>query len=984
MSKPAIVQQIEAIIGRALEVQPDIQGFFKNTYPPSYHEVMTLPWEMSRSYHQHTAFTRGDELIGLNLFQSEVTQAQLAELLKLELPYLQTLNLARNKIKELQIPKSWNNLQVLIAYHNKSLHTLRFRHPAPNMWRLEAAYCDLKKLELPKATPDQDSQLVYADLDGNVQLEKVAIECSYAHLIALHIRGTGLKKLAIKFPMPKVESLMLNDNKQLKFLDFSLATPEPANEPNPHLGNLHTLNLKNNQLSQVPIDLIFYDDEGKPIIGPNHDGAGIHLPNLLGLFLGNNPFSEELRLKVAAIDSDQNHLEIYRAYLKQRLAGVGENLECKVLFIGDGKAGKSSMVERLKGNTPNEEWDSTHGIILHPMDLPDPNSNSEAEKGPVYKLNLWDFGGQDVYHSTHRLFMQSNSVYMLVWSTETEESDCISHEIQDDQGRTIIREYTNRKLLYWLSYAKELGQKSPMLIAKTYRENDPPFQQGTLTELLDKFQGAFEPEATLLEVDSLDENPNQNGFPELTQALYQRVHHLKSEKGGSIALPVLAIRDHLRGLQKNKIKWIEYEAYEQEATKLGVDDPQWELQTWLTQTGVVFYRKGLMNDRIILDQAWAIDAIYTFLRRDNWMLDNLRRTGGFFTGKMASVAWSQKYPHLEIHELFIDFMTGCYLCFELEDEAQPDGFEHRMFLAPQHASDIRPEGFDDVFAQECGEYHISLTFLPDGVMQALICKAAYLRDRKSAMYRHGIRLKEISENGSVQFVSIEALTTQHTLRIQFTAASFPLLKRVRNELMGLLDELEAESFVVGDQAFDSWEDFEASTGVTELGQELRAADQTLDRDIKTPLSEAERTIHNQLDNPDSPIQIDLPAKPTDISKAEQEILELIDQKIHHLRKERVKKSDPSQKSSILEEISRLKSDKHNINQGTPPYFELEKITISLPEDELEIWEMIIGKAFNLRKDQIKSSDSGQLFSIDQELKDLKAQRQEILDEFDQL
>ncbi len=37
---------------------------------------------------------------------------------------------------------------------------------------------------------------------------------------------------------------------------------------------------------------------------------------------------------------------------------------------------------------------------------------------------------------------------------------------------------------------------------------------------------------------------------------------------------------------------------------------------YLSNAGVVFYRQGLFNDQIILDQAWALDAVYAAFDRE--------------------------------------------------------------------------------------------------------------------------------------------------------------------------------------------------------------------------------------------------------------------------------------------------------------------------------------------------------------------------------
>ena len=59
----------------------------------------------------------------------------------------------------------------------------------------------------------------------------------------------------------------------------------------------------------------------------------------------------------------------------------------------------------------------------------------------------------------------------------------------------------------------------------------------------------------------------------------------------------------------------------------GVSDPE-ALLDFLHHNGVVFYRPGLFGDRIVLDQNWALEAIYALFDRKK-ILPLLRGYGRF-------------------------------------------------------------------------------------------------------------------------------------------------------------------------------------------------------------------------------------------------------------------------------------------------------------------------------------------------------------------
>ena len=80
-------------------------------------------------------------------------------------------------------------------------------------------------------------------------------------------------------------------------------------------------------------------------------------------------------------------------------------------------------------------------------------------------LHVWDFGGQQIYHTTHQFFMTRRSLYLLVWNARGD----------TDQGR----------LDHWLRKIQVLAPGSPVLLVATHCDERPP-------ELnLDRFRAAY-------------------------------------------------------------------------------------------------------------------------------------------------------------------------------------------------------------------------------------------------------------------------------------------------------------------------------------------------------------------------------------------------------------------------------------------------------------------------------------------------------------
>ena len=83
--------------------------------------------------------------------------------------------------------------------------------------------------------------------------------------------------------------------------------------------------------------------------------------------------------------------------------------EAKLILIGRGGAGKTSLVKRLVENQFEPGEKKTEGIQITQWSI------RLLDKEDV-SLNVWDFGGQEIMHSTHQFFLTQRSVYLLVIS----------------------------------------------------------------------------------------------------------------------------------------------------------------------------------------------------------------------------------------------------------------------------------------------------------------------------------------------------------------------------------------------------------------------------------------------------------------------------------------------------------------------------------------------------------------------------------------
>ena len=448
-------------------------------------------------------------------------------------------------------------------------------------------------------------------------------------------------------------------------------------------------------------------------------------------------------------------------FAQRKIGELQPNNECKVLLIGNGKAGKTAIVNRIVNDEFNPKWDSTHGIALYPKEFKE------------YLLNLWDFGGQDIYHSTHRLFMQKNAVYILAWSVETEEEYTV-HEITFSDGMKEKKRYKNYDLRYWLEYAKHLGDGSPMNVVQTKVGKDKKVDK---SELGSAYKEAFKPSIAFHAVESSEDDSFVNGYEDLMESIYSQVKAIK--KGNTtLAEPLHRIREYLRNKQKAGEKLLDHEEYMKVAREFGVQKPQEMLETWLFRSGVVYYRPNKFGGNIILDQGWAIEAIYTLFDRSKKIPYDIEKKKGVFTGVFLQEVWQPKYADEDTHRLFVDFMKSCDLCFEIDMGKERPSFQERVFMAPQLVQEDKP-ALIEVFweTQDFLYYRFSDDFIHEGVIHSFISKTAYLA-KFIDIWRIGIQIQENDQSACIEAGKNEIL-------VRVTKNGRPLLQKIRSLLREL-------------------------------------------------------------------------------------------------------------------------------------------------------------------------------------------------------
>jgi internalin A len=234
--------------------------------------------------------------------------------------------------------------------------------------------------------------------------------CQLTNLSTLYLTDNQLTTLPSEIcQLTNLSVLNLGDN-QLTTLPSEIG----------QLTNLNELDLYNTQLTTLPPELL-------------------RLTQLRTLELRAN----ELPIPLEILSNDPaTILNHYFQFEKEQKKPLNE---AKLLVVGQSNVGKTSLVKRLIEGVFNQHERKTEGIQIQPWQLP--------VKEQTIRLNVWDFGGQEIMHATHQFFLTKRSLYLLVLNARQDEDE--------------------NRLEYWLKIIQSFGGTSPIIIVGNQVDQQP-------------------------------------------------------------------------------------------------------------------------------------------------------------------------------------------------------------------------------------------------------------------------------------------------------------------------------------------------------------------------------------------------------------------------------------------------------------------------------------------------------------------------------
>ncbi|WP_353569897.1 COR domain-containing protein, partial [Candidatus Albibeggiatoa sp. nov. BB20] len=435
-----------------------------------------------------------------------------------------------------------------------------------------------------------------------------------------------------------------------------------------------------------------------------------YLPNNLRISLRANPLIRpSLEITEQGIPAIRKYFEAGQRY------GFYSNNEIKLILVGNSRAGKTSIRRRLLGQDFNEQEQSTHGIQFDTFEL-------AIENDVKVTVKLWDFGGQDLFHATHRFFLTERALYLVVWDVENEETTTPQQPFNEFD--------INHTVDYWLDNIKSFASHSPIIVVQNKIDEAGERELSNQSSLRQEYPH-------IQHFRHVSAKTNQ-GIDYLRKSIQELIQQSKGEEYNLIGYEIpnnwYKVRESLINTYYKK-KYINYDKYWNLCRRQGLSKKEAEiLCCFLHDTATIFYFGDIEQSKkiIITNPIWAVEQLYEILK--------LADKKGEFTktaidGKLTDFSESEKLR-------FIDLLKRFELIF-----AHPT--EKDRFIAPQCLVEQKPKLLKEVWQYKQQHPHIiyQYNYIHSSIMVRFLSQFGHLA---LDWWRYGILIKQCESMALVE------------------------------------------------------------------------------------------------------------------------------------------------------------------------------------------------------------------------------------------
>ncbi len=639
-----------------------------------------------------------ENLANLEVLDISCTQVSNLQPIR-NLTNLKSLHIFQTEVKDLTPLKNLTNLEYLLIFHTQisDLNPIESLTNLREIYAREAPIFSLKPLKNLTNIEllDLNHTKVYdlEPLKNLIKLESLELTETYiddlsplenlTNLKHLVLSGTEVSDLSplkniIKLKTLQLESIPIEDLTPLQNMtelrSITVWNTQVSDlYPLSSMINLEYLNCERNQIKSIaPLQNLL--NLSRLNIGENQISDLSPLKKLLEKGFQINDYLDGISVNGCPLTNppqfivEQGNEAILSYWYDLETKKSQTNNQTKLIFIGNSRAGKTSLWQFLKDKIYNEQADSTHGIKTEIWDT-EPLGTEDNQN---LAAHIWDFGGQEYYHATHRLFLADNAVYVLVWENASNKQGTRLEKFKlDDDPNGEIEEVALEHFpaSYWLDNIRYFGgAHCPVLIVQNkvdFKEDFSPHTEG-VSETADCFHLSIKNAFARLNTGKTDYD-----FEKFKETLLDLLR--KNATAFKLVKYYAQVREALEVLAKDT-EYIPVSELKNIALRFDETPDLENLLAYLksfTNTVLYFPQNEVLKDRLYLNPTHISRDIYKILNK------TVRDNKGKFD--ITHIKTRLNLTDNQEAERFLALMHEFDLIFEKQDEKR-----EREFIAPQY------------------------------------------------------------------------------------------------------------------------------------------------------------------------------------------------------------------------------------------------------------------------------------------------------------
>jgi small GTP-binding protein len=530
------------------------------------------------------------------------------------------------------------------------------------------------KIDKNRYIVDDNDKIIYLELSNN-QITDISEISKLTNLTSLYLSNNQITDISEISKLTNLTSLYLSNNQITDISEISKLTNLTSlylynNQITDiseisKLTNLTLLYLSNNQITDIPFILLQRFN-----FKITNDGIVID-----GFTITANP------LVSPPYEILEQGEKVIRSWFDEKNEKIPLR-EAKMIFIGEGGVGKTSLMHRLIDDSFNKDEKETHGVNIEKFKF-------DYEDKSI-KINIWDFGGQHMQHSMHRIFFTSRTLYIVM----------LDHRKED-------------KSVYWLEHIKTLAKNSPVLVVinKCDSSKDRKFSEKTIRRDYPNIKANF----------FYISSKTSYGLSDLRNELKKQLANL--ELINTLFLKKwMDIKHKLEKYSNDGTHHISLKNYELicDEYDLKDKDEKKSLLRYLNDLGdITWFEDDDINSMQVLNPEWITNGVYSLLTSEktkNKFGQIAKRDFKEILGNISGFIYKEEH-----YNFLISIMKKFYLCYE-------DKKENHIIIPPALKPDpqIELDEFDDSLI-----YRMIVPkngFMPSALMHMLISKLLKFAD----------------------------------------------------------------------------------------------------------------------------------------------------------------------------------------------------------------------------------------------------------------